>query len=344
MLSFEHKEYLLMLLIIPVLLGLYLLSKYLWKKNISEFGNPELVKSLMPEHSEFRRNLKFLILLLSVLLLTIALAGPRVGSKLTEVKREGIEIIVALDISNSMLAEDIKPNRLERAKQELSRLVDRLENDRIGLIVFAGDAYTQIPITNDFLSAKMFLSGINTNMVTRQGTAIGAAIELSIKSFDMQSQTGKAIIIISDGENHEEGVMGACKAASEKGIKIFTVGMGTPTGVRIPVNSDPYNKDYHRDSDGNFVITRLNEQMLMEVAAAAGGKYYRANAPNLGLNNVLAELNKLNKTEIDYKVYTDYEEQFPVFVWGAFLLLCLDLLILDRKNKWLKGFRLLEKK
>ena len=217
-----------MLLIIPVLLGLYLLSKHFWKKNIREFGNPELVNSLMPDYSQFRRNLKFLILLLSVFLLLIALAGPRVGSKLTEVKREGIEIIVALDVSNSMMAEDIKPNRLERAKQELSRLMDRLENDRIGLIVFAGDAYTQIPITNDYLSAKMFLSGINTNMVSRQGTAIGAAIELAVKSFNPQSKAGKAIIIISDGENHEGGVMEACKSASEKGIKIFTVGMGTP--------------------------------------------------------------------------------------------------------------------
>jgi Ca-activated chloride channel family protein len=323
--------------------GLILLYQYLRKSNIKKIGNPELITTLMPDYSEFRNNLKFILILLSVFFIILAIANPRFGSKLTEVKHEGIDIIIALDVSNSMLAEDIKPNRLERAKQELSRLLDRLENDRLGLIVFAGDAYTQIPITNDYLSAKMFLSGINTEMVSQQGTAIGSAIELAIRSFNPQSQAGKAIVIISDGENHEGGVSEACKKAADKGIKIFTVGMGMSQGVRIPVSRSPYNRDFHRDKDGNFVVTKLNEQMLMDIASAGSGKYYRANMPDLGLNDMLAQFGKLNKANAEYKVYTEYEEQFPGTIWMAFGLLWLEFLILERKNRWLKNIHLFDK-
>jgi len=343
MFKFENNEYLLLMCILPLLLGLYMLYQYRRKSNIKKLGNPELIATLMPDYSQFRNNLKFLLLVLSVLLIILAVAGPRFGSKLTEVKHMGIDIMIALDVSNSMLAEDIKPNRLERAKQEISRLMDRLENDRIGLIVFAGDAYTQIPITNDYLSAKMFLSGINTEMVSRQGTDIGSAIELAIRSFNPQSQAGKAIVIISDGENHEGDVSGACKKAADKGIKIFTVGMGMSQGVRIPVSSNHYNSDFHRDKDGNFVVTKLNEQMLMEIATAGGGKYYRGNMPDMGLNNMLTWFNKLNKAETETKVYTEFEEQFPGFIWLAVGILLLELIILERKNKWLKNIRLLDK-
>jgi Ca-activated chloride channel family protein len=239
-----------------------------------------------------------------------------------------------------MMAEDIPPNRLERAKQELTKLMDKLKNDRFGLIVFAGDAYTQIPITNDYLSAKMFLSGINTNMVSRQGTDIGSAIELAIKSFSTISKASKAIIIISDGENHEGDVQVACKNAVEKGIKIFTIGMGLPQGARIPVKENSYNQDFRRDKEGNFVITQLNEQMLSEIAQAGGGNYYRANSPGMGLNSMLAQLRKLDKTEMESTVYSDFEEQFPVFVWFALGILCLDYILLSRKNKWLRKIKL----
>lgn len=344
MFRFEHKEYLLILLIVPVLAGLYIFSYYRRRRAIRNFGNPDLVALLMPDFSQFRRNLKFILLLLGATLIIIALAGPQFGSKLTEVKHEGIELIVALDISNSMLAEDVKPNRLERAKQELTRLLDRLNNDRIGLIVFAGDAYTQIPVTNDYLSAKMFLSGINTGMVSRQGTAIGEAIKLAVRSFNMESQAGKAILIISDGENHEGGVSEAVKEASDKGIRIFTVGMGLNQGVRIPVSSSPGNRDYHRDHEGNFVITRLNEPMLMDIASGGGGEYYRASAPNMGMNAMISKLKGMNKAETEYKVYTEYEEQFPVLIWLAFGILLLDLLLLERKNKWLKNILLFNRK
>ncbi len=344
MFRFEHKEYVLLLLILPVLTGLYLLFFYKRKRMIRDFGNPDLVSMLMPDFSQFRRNLKFILLLLVSAFVIIAVAGPQFGSKLTEVKHEGIELIVALDVSNSMMAEDVKPNRLERAKQELTRLLDRLDNDRIGLIIFAGDAYTQIPVTNDYLSAKMFLSGISTQMVSKQGTAIGEAIELATRSFNMESKADKAILIISDGENHEGGVTEAVKMAKEKGIRIFTVGMGLNQGVRIPVSSSPGNRDYHRDQEGNFVVTRLNETMLKEIAAGGGGEYYRASAPNMGMNTIISKLKGLDKADTEYKVYTEYEEQFPVLIWLALGILVLDLLILERKNKRLKNILLFERK
>jgi tetratricopeptide (TPR) repeat protein len=344
MFRFEHKEYFLFLLMLPVLAGLYLFYLYWRNKNIRKFGNPELILSMMPDFSQFRKNLKFILLLLASLFIILAIAGPQFGSKLTEVRREGVEIIVALDISNSMLAEDVKPNRLERAKQELSLLLDKLNNDRIGLIIFAGEAYTQIPITNDYLSAKMFLSGISTQMITKQGTDIGAAIQLALRSFDSRSQAGKAIVIISDGENHEGGVSEAIKKANKMGIKIFSVGMGTNQGGRIPVGTSTLNRDYHRDREGNFVITRMNEAMLMEIASKGGGEYYRANMPNMGMSTMLARLNSMNKAVAEYKVFTEFDEQFPVMIWFALGVLFLEYLLLERKNKWLKNILLFNKK
>ena len=340
MFRFEHKEYLMLLLIIPVMAAIFLFQFFKRKRDLRKIGDPQLISTLMPEYSQFRRGLKAVLLLIVLALIIIAISGPQFGSKLTKVKHEGIEIIVALDVSNSMMAEDIRPNRLERAKQELTKLMDKLRNDRFGLIVFAGDAYTQIPITNDYLSAKMFLAGINTNMVSRQGTDIESAIELGIKSFSSTSKASKAIIIISDGENHEGDVQAACKKAVENGIKIFTIGMGLPQGARIPVKEDSYNQDFRRDKDGNFVITQLNEQMLSDIASAGGGNYYRANSPGMGLNSMLAQLRKLDKTEMESRIYSDFEEQFPVFVWFALGILLLDFILLSRKNKWLRKIKL----
>jgi len=336
MFRFEHTEYLWALLLIPLLIGLYGFRYFRRRSDLKKFGNPVIITSLMPDYSSFRRKVKTILLISVVALLVLAIAGPQFGSKLREVKREGIEIMVALDVSNSMLAEDIKPNRLERAKQELSRLMDKLENDRVGLIVFAGDAYTQIPITNDYLSAKMFLAGINTSMVSRQGTDIGSAIELATRSFSPKTAASKAIIIISDGENHEGNVKEACEKATKSGIRIYTIGMGLPQGVRIPLNENEYNRDFRRDNKGNFVVTRLNEQMLADIAASGDGKYYRANSPNIGLNDLLSHLDQLNKTEMKFRVYTEFEEQFPVLVWVAFGLLVFDFILIDRKNRWFR--------
>jgi Ca-activated chloride channel family protein len=344
MFNFEHKEYLLLLIVLPLLLGLYILYLVVRKKAIRKMGNPGIISMLMPDYSQFRNNLKFTLLLLAIALIIIAIAGPRFGSKLTQVKQEGIDIVIALDVSNSMLAEDIKPNRLERARQELSRLLDRLENDRIGLIVFAGESYTQIPITNDYLSAKMFLASVSTEMISRQGTAIGEAIELAVRSFNANSKAGKAIVIISDGENHEGGVTEACKKAVEKGIRIYTIGMGLPQGVRIPAPGNSYDRDYRRDKAGNFVITRLNEEMLREIAEKGNGAYYRASSPEMGLNSMLAELNKMNKEGLEYTEYSEFEQQFPGIIWIAFALLILEFVLLARKNKWLKEIKIFDNK
>ncbi|MBN2481643.1 MAG: VWA domain-containing protein [Bacteroidales bacterium] len=336
---FEHMEYLWLLAVIPALAGLYVIISFMKKRNMKDFGESLLLKRLMPDFSSFRYHFKFVLMLVAAVLIIFALAGPQFGSKLVDVRQKGLEIIIALDVSNSMLAEDIKPNRLERAKQELSRLMDRLENDRVGLIVFAGEAYTQIPITSDILSAKMFLSGINTDMVSRQGTAIGAAIELAIKSFTQDQEVGRAIIVISDGENHEGDVMEACRKADERNISIFTIGMGQGQGVRIPVSSGPYNKDYLRDQDGNFVVSEINEKMLLQIASAGNGKYYRASTPGMGLNDIISQLKKLEQAETTSQVYAEYEEQFPYFIWTALFILVLDLFILERRNKWLNKLK-----
>jgi Ca-activated chloride channel homolog len=340
MFRFEHSEYFMLLLVIPVLAALAVFSHFRRKRSLRLMGEPAMVLHMIPDFSGFRKNLKTIILLLAMLFLVLGIAGPQFGSRLTEEKHEGIEIMVALDVSNSMRAEDIKPNRLERAKQELSKLMDRLNNDRIGLIVFAGDAYSQLPITNDYLSAKMFLSGISTGMVTRQGTDIGAAIDLAVKSFSPTTKAGKALIIISDGENHEGDVMESVKKAGGKGVRIFTIGMGLGQGTRIPERTNAGSQDFQRDREGNFVVTRLDEKTLAEIAAEGKGRYYRATAQEIGLRQTLDELKKLDKAEIAYREYSEFDEQFPLFVWIALALFVVEFLLLDRKNKWLRRIRM----
>jgi Ca-activated chloride channel family protein len=335
---FAHQEYLWLLAILPVMMAVYAGFIWLRKRSIRKFGDPVLMKDLMPDASLIRYHSKFILGLLSIGLIIVALAGPQFGSRIREVKRKGIEIMIALDVSNSMLARDIEPSRLERAKQAISRLIDKLQNDRLGMIVFAGDAYIQIPITSDFTAAKMFLSGVSTAMVSRQGTAIGSAIELAMKSFSSQEGINKAIVIISDGENHEGDAVEKAKEAAEKGISVYTIGIGLPEGVPIPDSDNSYIKEYRRDKSGNIVTTRLNEQMLSEIAQAGNGKYFRATAGNIGLNDLYTVLNRLEKTEMESRTYSEYEEQFPAIVWIVLSLLVLDLLVLERKNKWLKNF------
>ncbi len=337
---FAHNEYLWLLALLPGMIIIYLIHTIIRKKSVKTFGDHELMNILMPYVSFTRNHIKFVLFLISFTLLILAFAGPQFGSKIKEIKRNGIEIIIALDVSNSMMARDVQPNRLERAKQAIARLIDKLENDRLGMIVFAGDAYTQIPITNDYIAAKMFLSGISTNMVSRQGTAIGSAIELAMKSFSQQEDINRAIIIISDGENHEGNAPEIARNAAAKGIKIYTIGIGKPEGVPIPDSESSFIKEYRRDRNGNIVTTRLNEQMLMEIAKEGNGKYFRAVSGNLGLNELYQALNKLDKAEIDSKVFSEYEEQFPALVWIALSLLVIELFIPERKNKWLKNVKL----
>ncbi len=336
MFQFEHKEYLVLLAVIPLLALLYILIIWMKRRNLKTFGEPALVEHLMPDASRFRYNLKFILMLTALSMVIIALAGPRFGTRLAEVRQKNLQIIIALDISNSMLAEDIKPSRLERTKQELSRLMDLMEDDQVGLVVFAGEAYTQIPITPDIGSAKIFLSGINPSMVSRQGTNIGSAIELATKSFSGQENTQKAIIVISDGENHEGNVLEACQQAVAKGIRLYTIGVGQVQGVRIPASTNAYNRDFQRDSEGNFVISKLNEQMLKDIASIGNGKYYRASSPGMGLKDIVTELENMQTSETPAQIYEEFEEQFPFFIFAALLIMVLDFMVLERKNSWFR--------
>lgn len=309
------------------------------EKALERFGQTEVISQLMPNVSKSRPVVKFIIWLFALASLIIATARPQFGSKLKTVKREGVELVIALDVSNSMMAEDIQPNRLERAKRAISRLVDNLNDDKIGLIVFAGDAYTQLPITTDYPSAKLFLNAVNTNIVPRQGTAIGAAIELASVSFSPQFEGNKAIVIITDGENHEDDAIGAATSAAQNGIIVHTIGMGLPQGGPIPVVRNGQ-RDYRKDKEGNVVVTKLNEEMLQQIAAAGNGIYVRANNAQVGLNTLFNEIDKMEKSEMESLVYSDYEDQFQWFIAFAIFLILLDFLILERKNKYLKNIKL----
>jgi len=335
MLRYENIEYLNLLYgLIPLFLLMIYYIK--WKnKAFKSFGEGLVKKGLIPFYSKSRENLKFLLISLCITNMIIGISNPQIGTKMEEVKREGVDLMIALDLSNSMLAEDIKPNRLERARQAISRLIDKLEGDRIGLIVFAGDAYVQLPITTDYSAAKLFLSTVNTNIVPSQGTAIGKAIDLSIRSFDMENGQNKAIIIITDGENHEDDALEQAKLVNEKGVFVHTLGMGLSKGGPIPIyNKYKNNTGYRKDKEGNTIISKLNEQMLQEIASAGNGTYVRANNTQAGLSTLFSEINKMEKKEIGSMVFTDYKDRFQLFLFIALLLLFFDLILLSRKNKW----------
>jgi len=279
-----------------------------------------------------------------LLYFVLALANLQTGSKLEEVKREGIDLFIAIDVSNSMLAEDIAPNRLERAKQSINRLVDKLEGDRIGIIVFAGKAYIQLPLTTDYAAAKLFLSTISTDLVNSQGTAIGEAIETAVNAFD-ENEHNKAIVIISDGEDHEENAVEAAEEARKKGITIYTIGMGLAEGTPIPVYNQ-YGKrtGFKKDADNNTIVTKLNEAMLQQIAAAGEGSYIRASNSTTGLQTVFNQINQMEKSEIDSKIFTDYEDQFQWFIGLALLLLVIEMLLSTSRKKWEKMFNFFDQK
>jgi Ca-activated chloride channel family protein len=336
---FANPQYLYLLLILPLIVLFFLFNEFRKRRTFRRLGEEVLVKKLVPDLSTYRPFIKFIFQLIAISLAIIMLARPQFGSKVEQIKRQGVEVIIALDVSNSMMAEDIQPSRLERAKQAISRLVETLDNDKIGLIVFAGDAFTQIPITTDYISAKMFLSTVNPDIVPKQGTAIGAAIDLGIRSFTPGLGKSKAMIIISDGENHEDDPIAKAKEAATAGIVIFTIGIGSTEGVPIPVtvNGRP---DFLKDADGNTVITKLDENILREIAFAANGKFVRASNSNIGLDEVFSEITKLKKQELEGKMYTEYDDQFPIFAGGALLLLLADFLTMERKNRRLSNLRI----
>jgi Ca-activated chloride channel family protein len=335
MFRFEHTDFLWALLLIPALTAIFIWM-VIWKKRaLLRFGEWTIIQRLLPGLSRSRVITKFILLMVGYGFLIIGIANPQIGSKLVEGERKGIDIMIALDVSNSMLAEDIKPSRLEMSKQAISKLIDNLGNDRLGIVIFAGNAYMQLPITTDYSAAKMFLSNIDTKIVPTQGTAIGEAIELSEGAFDDETHS-RAIIIISDGENHEDDALEAAKKASEKGIIVYTVGMGLPEGAPIP-EYNKYNQmvGYKKDRAGSTVVTKLDEAMLQQIASAGKGVYVRANNSQSGLKTILEEINKLEKTKFESRMFSDYEDRFQYFIAVSLILLILELLIFERKSKWL---------
>jgi Ca-activated chloride channel family protein len=332
---FANPDILYLLLLVPVLILIWAAGNRRRRLARERFGDAGLVRRLTPDYSPARMTVKFFIRLTAFILALLTVARPQFGSKLEEVKREGVEVIIALDVSNSMLATDINPSRLERARQAISQLVDQLRNDRIGLILFAGDAYTQIPVTNDYLSAKMFLASAGPDAVSKQGTAIGAAIDLGIRSFTPESDKSRALIIITDGENHEDDAVEQARMAAEKGITVHTIGIGSPEGSPIPVVSGG-RTDYLKDRDGNTVISKLDEKTLREIASVTGGNYVRASNSSIGLNEIYNDIGRMKKSETNTVMYTEYNDQFLVPAVLLFLLLIADLLLADRRSHLLR--------
>ena len=340
MFRFEEPTYLYLLLLLPFLAAFYLYSNYRRRKAIRKFGDPVLMAQLMPDVSKYRPDVKFWLVFAAIGLFAVLLARPQFGSKLETVKRQGVEVMIALDISNSMLAQDVQPSRLEKAKRLVAQLVDKMENDKVGMIVFAGDAFTQLPITSDYISAKMFLESINPSLISKQGMAIGAAINLATRSFTPQEGVGRAVIVITDGENHEGGAVEAAKAAAEKGIQVSVLGVGMPDGAPIPVEGT---NDFRRDRDGNVVVTRLNEQMCQEIAQAGDGIYVRVDNSNAAQKVIAQEINKMAKADVETQVYTEFNEQFQAVAWIILLLLLAEMLILERKNPLFRNIHLFKK-
>lgn len=339
MFRFGEPTCLYLLLILPVLIIFYLYSNYYRRKRLKKYGDPELLNQLMPDVSMHRMNLKFWLTFFAITMIIFVLARPQFGSKMDTVKRSGIETVIALDISNSMLAEDVQPNRLDKSKKLVSKLVDSFTNDKVGMIVFAGQAFTQLPITSDYISAKMFLDAINPSLIASQGTDIGGAINLAMRSFTPKEDVGRAIIIITDGENHEGGVEEAAKAAAEKGVQVFVLGVGSPEGSPIPLENGRFN-DFRKDKEGNVIVTKLNEQMCQAIAKAGNGMYIRVDNSNSSQRILQSEIDKLSKADVETTVFTEFDEQFMVIAWIALIALVIEILVLERKNPLFKNLRL----
>ena len=339
MFRFESPAYLWLLWSIPVLAIIRFVCYKLRRKKLLRFGEMSLVNRLMPNVSKIRPSVKFWLSVAALALMIVMLARPQMGSKISHEERNGIETIIAMDISNSMLAEDVVPSRLQKSKMLVENLVDHFTNDKIGLVVFAGDAFVQLPITTDYVSAKMFLQDINPSLIQTQGTDIARAISLSMNSFTQQKGLGKAIILITDGEDHEGGALEAAKEAKKKGINVFILGVGSSNGAPIPLG----NGDYMRDNAGNTVMTALNEQMCRDVAKAESGTYIHVDNTSDAQEKLNDELSRLQKGETDNVVYSEYNEQFQAFALLALILLIIEACTLEAQNSLLRKVRLFRK-
>lgn len=329
MLQFANTEYLLLILLIPFLFLFYYLSRRAKRSKLARYGDIFLIKRLIPDFSSSKGWIKIILLSLSLFFLSLGLARPQIGARLKEVDRKGVEIMIALDVSNSMLAEDYTPNRLERAKLAISRIADKLKEDRIGLVVFAGKSYVQLPITSDYVSAKLFLGSINTGSVSVQGTALGDAITTSIKALGSENQNNKAIILITDGENHEDDPIEAAKSAKDLGISVHCIGIGSSEGKPIPVA----NGELLKDKDGNIVVTKLDEDTLVKISEAGGGTYVRAGNSEFGLDVIVDKIHNMEKQQFKAIVFEDYNEQFMYFLGIALFFLILEVMIGEKKGK-----------
>ena len=340
MLRFEDPIYLWMLLIIPILVLVRFIVWQKRKRNLRKFGDPSLLKEMMPDVSKYRPTIKFCLLLSAITILIFMIARPQVGSKISHEKREGIEVLIALDISNSMLAQDVIPSRLEKSKLLIEDLVDHFTNDKVGLVVFAGDAFVQLPITNDYVSAKMFLQNINPSLITTQGTDLARAISLSQSCFTQREHIGRAIIVITDGEDHEGGALEAAREAYKKGINVFILGVGTSKGAPIPDG----NGGYLKDNSGQTVLSALNEQMCQQVAKAGNGVYIHVDNTSDAQERLNKELSKLQSGISDTVVYSEYNEQFQIFGIILLLLLIVETVLLESRNPLFKQINLFRDK
>ncbi len=341
MIQIDEKIYFYLLSIIPVMVVIYILLQ-IWKKRTQKkFATPNLLKRLSPNKSKFKSILKLIFFILGISFLVLGLVNPKIGTKLETVKREGVDIVFAIDVSKSMLAEDIAPNRLEKSKRLVSEIINQLASDRIGIIAYAGQAFPQLPITTDYGAAKMFLQSMNTDMLSSQGTAINEAIELASTYFDDEEQTNRVLFIVSDGEDHSEGsTLDAVELAVEEGIRIFTIGVGKTKGSPIPIKRNGIVESLKKDSQGEVVITRLNEEILEEIADEGNGEYVNGSNTDDAVDFIKEELNQMDKKEFEAKQFAEYKDQFQWFLGIGLLFLFLELFLLDRKTQWLKKLNL----
>ncbi len=340
----DEKKYLYLLIILPILVSIFLYNQYWKKKKQQEFGDLDLIKKLSPYKSVFKPVLKFVVICLAILALIIGLVNPKIGTKVENVKREGIDIVFAIDVSKSMLCEDVAPNRLQKTKQLVSQIMSKLGDDRVGIIAYAGSAYPVLPITTDFNSARMMLQSMNTDMLSSVGTSLVEAINLSSQYFEKDNKTSKLMIMITDGEDHTEGSEQAADEAKKLGLKIITIGIGTENGGRIPLKENGILKGYKNDKQGNQVVTKMNSDILKKIAKSTNGGYISGNNTKDVIDFVNNELNKIQKSEFESTQMTNYQAQFQWFLGLAFFLLFLDIFFLERKTAWVKKADLFNEK
>ena len=340
MFRFENPLYLYALIVVPLLAILYYYSNYRRKKRLRKYGDPALLKELMIDVSAWRPQVKMWLLLLALASLIIAAARPQFGTKIDTTERSGIEAIIAMDVSNSMLANDVRPSRLDKSKMLVSNMVDEMKDDKVGLIVYAGQAFVQLPITNDYVSAKMFLDGIDPSMIATQGTDIATAIDLATKSFTQKKDISRAIFLITDGEDNEGGAVEAAKEAAKRGIHVYVLGVGSPDGAHVPI---PGTTQYFIDEQGNPIVSRLNEEMCRQIAQAGNGAYIYVDNSSSAQKELSKSVDKLAKAKLESQVYSEYDEQYQGFIIVALVLLLLDLCLLERRNHLLQNFQLFRK-